>query len=267
MDVTAFTTIILFLFVIIGAYLIFTNSIEGRAKIVLIIVVLIVFIYIFINLPIFNSYSEVTSTPTTAGIQVALDKYDATSTSYSLSTWIYINDWATSLGKDKIICQRSYPSATNNPTILLDKNQNNLIIKFNTYTDLVSKSASPKSISVPDIPIQKWVNIITCFGDNKVDTYINGKLVNTFVTNTPQYLPKMVAPAVNPSFIWTPTGQSYAGYISNSRYYARFLTPQEVWDIYTKGFSNNMLGSFLSQYNASFTFSKNQKPIQTFNIM
>jgi hypothetical protein len=265
MDVTAFTTIILFLFVIIGAYLIFTNSIEGRAKIVLIIVVLIVFIYIFINLPIFNSYSEATTSPVSAGSQVIQDKYDTTpTTSYSLSTWIYINDWATSLGNNKIICQRSYGAATDNPTLSLDKNQNNLIVKFNTYTDSTNTTGSSQTISVPDIPIQKWVNIITCFGDNKVDTYINGKLVNTFVTQTPQYLPPLTT---LPPIIWTPTGKSYSGYISNSRYYARFLTPQEVWDIYKKGFSNNMLGSFLSQYNAAFVFSKNHTPIQTIPLM
>ena len=269
MDVTAFTTIILFLFVIIGAYLIFTNSIEGRAKIVLIIVVLIVFIYIFINLPIFNSYSEVTSSPASASIQTIQDKYDSTpTTSYSLSTWIYINDWATSLGNKKVICQRSYTNAPNNPTLYLDTNKNNLIIKCNTFnTATTSNAPTEEIITIPDISIQKWVHIVTCFGDNKVDTYINGKLVNTHVTNNPQYVPAAVAPAVMPPFTWTPTGQTYSGYISNSRYYARFLTPQEVWDIYKKGFSNNMLGSFLSQYNATFVFSKNQKTIQTIPLM
>ena len=266
MDVTAFTTIILFLFVIIGAYLIFTNSIEGRAKIVLIIVVLIVFIYIFINLPIFNSYSEVTSSPAATSIQVIQDKYDETpTTSYSLSTWIYISDWATSLGNDKIICTRTYSGVTDNPTLLLDKNQNILKIKFSTNPDTSQTSTNTSNtISVPDIPIQKWVHIVTCFGDNKVDTYINGKLVNTYVTQFPQYVPLVTT---LPPFTWTPTGQTYSGYISNSRYYARFLTPQEVWDIYKKGFSNNMLGSFLSQYNAAFVFSKNQKPIQTIPLM
>jgi len=266
MDVFSFTTIILFLFVIIGAYLIFTNSIEGRAKIVLIVVVFIVFIYIFINLPIFNSYSEASSSPQTASTQVSLTKYDNATTSYSLSTWIYINDWSTNLGKSKIICKRTYGSAIDNPTIALDSNKNNLTIKFNTYSDLAQTAAAPQSISIPDISIQKWVNIVTCFGDNKVDTYINGKLVNTYVTQFPQYLPK-IADASIPPILWTPTNNSFAGYISNSRYYARFLSPQEVWEIYKGGFSNNMLGNFLSQYNATFVFSKDQKPIQTFHIM
>jgi hypothetical protein len=266
MDITAFTTIILFLFVIIGAYLLFTNSIEGRAKIVLIILVLIVFIYIFINLHIFQSYSEATKSPTSAGIQFVQDKYDGTATSYSLSSWIYISDWSTNLGKSKIICRRSYTNAENNPTIALDTNQNNLIIKFNTYNDTTLSTNTEQSISIPDIPIQKWVNIVTCFGDNKVDTYINGKLVNTFVTKGPQFLPSMTD-ATKPSITWTPTGNSYSGYISNTRYYARFLSPQEVWEIYKGGFSNNMLGNYLSQYNAAFIFTKNQMPIQTINLM
>jgi len=266
MDVFSFTTIILFLFVIIGAYLIFTNSIEGRAKIVLIIVVLIVFIYIFMNLPIFKSYSEATTSPASAGIQVVQSKYDSTSTSYSISSWIYINDWSTNLGRSKIICKRSYTNAVNNPTIALDTNQNNLKVTFNTYDSTTQGSVEENVITIPDIPIQKWVNIVTCFGDNKVDTYINGKLVNTFVTRNPQYLPKMTD-AAKPPLTWTPTGQSFSGYISNTRYYARFLSPQEVWEIYKGGFSNNMLGNYLSQYNAAFVFSKNQTPVRTINLM
>lgn len=215
------------------------------------------------NLPIFQSYSEATKSPTSAGKQVIQSKYDSTSTSYSISSWIYINDWSTNLGLTKIICTRSYTNATNNPTIALDTNQNNLVIKFNTYD---GTSPAEKMIKIPDIPIQKWVNIVTCFGDNKVDTYINGKLVNTFVTEHPQYLPQMTD-ATKPSITWTPTGQSFSGYISNTRYYGRFLSPQEVWEIYKGGFSNNMLGNYLSQYNAAFIFSKNQMPIQTINLM
>jgi hypothetical protein len=268
MDIFSLTTITLFLFVIIGSYLLFTNSIEGRAKMVLIVVVLIVFIYIFINLPIFNSYTESVSSPQDASKETIMTTYDYTATSYSLSTWIYINDWSSKLGQTKFICKRSFttPNALeHNPSIALDTNQNNLIIKFHTNSNATSQSPSElKTITIPNISIQKWVNIVTCFGDNKVDTYINGKLTNTHVTNFPQYVPILPTP---PPIVWTPAGNSYTGYISNSRYYARFLSPQEVWEIYKGGFSNNMLGNYLNQYNAAFVFSKNQMPIQTINLM
>lgn len=216
------------------------------------------------NLPIFQSFSEASSSPVSTAKPVDLTTYDYTSTSYSLSTWIYISDWSSQLGHKKTICTRTTSNTTDNPTLELDSNQNNLIIKFYTYADTtLSSPSSLQTITIPDISIQKWVNIVTCFGDNKVDTYINGKLTNTFVTQFPQYHP--ILPA-SPTINWTPA-TSYSGYISNSRYYSRFLSPQEVWGIYKEGFSNNMLGNFLSQYNATFVFSKNQTPIQTIPLM
>jgi hypothetical protein len=51
MDLSSFTTIIFILFGIIGAYLIFTNQIEGRAKMVMIVAVLITVSYTHLTLP------------------------------------------------------------------------------------------------------------------------------------------------------------------------------------------------------------------------
>jgi len=283
MDIYSFTTIILFLFVIIGAYLLFTNSIEGRAKLVLVVAVFIVFVYILMNLPIFNSYSEVAASPTTTVTAIEDSAYNySVSSSYSLSTWIYVNDWNTGLGSPKYICTRTLSDAPNNPSLYLDTNTNDLKILFNISGSTSNAAVGvQKPITVKNIPIQKWVNIVVCFGDNSVDTYINGKLVQTTVIDSPPYHPTL---ASTPTLTWVPkptavaavsgtnktalvAGNSYSGYISNSRYYSRFLSPQEVWEIYKGGFSNNMLGNFLNQYNASFVFSKNQTPLTTINIM
>ena len=226
---------------------------------IIIVAIIIIFIVIIINLPMFKSYSEFVTSPTdaTQSIIISGDKYVANATSYAVSTWIYINDWNVNYGKPKIILKRTYNDNTgsyDNPSLVLDAYENDLLINFATYSDSSGGSVNTETIKINNISIQKWVNITVCFGDNTVDSYINGKLVNTFVTNTPQYLPTQTT---NPEFSITPEG-GFSGNISNTRYYNRFLTPQEVWDIYRKGFSSNMFGNFLNQYNASFTFYQNQ---------
>ena len=258
MDFTSFTTIILVLFLIIGGYLVFTNQIEGRAKMILIVALLIVFIVIFINLPMFKSYSEFVSSPLDATQPFTIPGTSYTnSTSYSISSWIYINDWNTHLGRKKVILQRINGTKPN-PSFALDEFENNLTIKFQ---EIATTNNTPvlKTITIPNISIQKWVNITSCFGDKTVDTYINGKLVNTFVTDNPQNI-SMTSQPVDINI--TPDG-GFAGSISNVRYYNIFLTPQQVWDIYNSGVNS----SFLNQFNASFTFYQNQNVKAQFYLM
>ena len=249
MDILSFTTIIVVLFIIIGGYLIFTNQIEGRPKIIIIVAVFICFIYIFMNLNMFKSYTEATSSPTEANTMQTVTGVDTTSTSFSLSTWIYITDWNPGISKT------IFSGTDNCPTLTLDSTINNLIINYTT-----SESTS-ESITIKDISIQKWVNIVICFGDNNVDSYINGKLVDSHINNGSVQLVSSVAD--NTTLSWG----GFTGYISSSRYYPTFLSPQEVWDIYAAGFSSNLLGNFLNQYNATFTFSQNHVEKASFNII
>ena len=94
-----------------------------------------------------------------------------------------------------------------------------------------------------------------------LDSYINGKLVDSHINNGS--VQKVSETAKNTTLNWG----GFTGYISSSRYYPYFLAPQEVWKIYTAGFSSNLLGNFLNQYNAKFTFSQNQVEKASFNII
>ena len=258
MDLTSFTSIILILFLTIGTYIVFTNQVEGRSKMILIVALLIIFIVIFINLPMFKSYSELLTSPTdaTKPYSISSSQYTVSSTSYSISTWIYIQDWNTNYGIVKTILDRA-----SNPTISLSETSNDLIIAFQTGNP--SLTPNSHTITIDNISIQKWVNITVCFGDNNVDTYINGKLVNTYVISEPQH----ISPSETPSPISITQNGGFSGSISNLRYYNSFLTPQQVWDIYNAGFGSNMLSNFLNQYNASFTFYQNQNVKAQFYLM
>ena len=256
MDIFSFTTIILVLFIIIGFYLVFTDQLQGRSKMVIIVALVICVLYIILNLKMFKKYSETKSSPTDASVIQTKNNVTTTSTSYSLSTWIYINDW--NPGTPKTIFSMS---GKNNPRIRLDPNINKLIIKYSTSPTLTGGPYNRETIEIPEISIQKWVNIVICFGDNKVDSYINGKLVNTHVSdNAIQY-------ATQEPKSTTLSWGGFTGYISSSRYYPYFLTPQDVWNIYKEGYSSNLLGNFLNQYNVAFTFYQNQNETAKFYLM
>jgi hypothetical protein len=400
MDILSFTTIILMLFIIIGSYLIFTSQIEGNSKIIITVAVFICFVYIFMNLNMFKSYTETKSSPIDASITQTKEKVDTTSTSFSLTTWIYITDW--NPGVTKTIFSMTNPVvSTYSPKMILGPYTNDLVITYYTspstidnanwlglktaltayetardewvtasnnerddagnfysatdmngkgitatagrttaYVDLSNKTLAAASnvaskrlaydggsgtdtvltpsnksgtsrvsatytennlgkntttsyssssnalknyitkngnsqvalsgdeqnytletITIPDISIQKWVNIIVSFGDNTVDTYINGKLVDSHVSTGS--VQNVTTTANDTTLTWG----TFTGYLSSSRYYPRFLTPQEAWSIYKSGFSDNMLGNFLNQYNAKFTFSQNQVEKASFNIL
>ena len=247
------TTIIMILFVIIGGYLLTTQQVDGTAKLVLTILIVIITVIIVINLPIFHSYYTFNESPLDAKLPKTItgSSYTASSSSYSVSTWIYVNDWNVGYGNKKTIMQRMVGGQAN-PGLYLGSNVNDLIINFSTF-DTVKQAANPQTVIIDNISIQKWVNITVCFGDKTVDTYINGKLVNTFVTDNPQYVRPQTTEVSNADFSITPGG-GFSGSIANTRYYDRFLTPQEAWDIYNSGIKSN----FLNQFNASFTFYQNQ---------
>lgn len=259
MDISSFTTIIFILFGVIGAYLIFTNQIEGRAKIVMIIAVLVIFIVIIMNLSMFKSYSEGSDSPKNANIETQITSYTP-KTSYSVSLWMYINDWNDMLGQPKNLCKRETNKGLS-PNIYLDSYKNQVKIEYLTAPKTSDDTQSDAAITIPDISIQKWVNLVVCFGDNKIDSYVNGKLVNTTIPSNPQYIQN--TSKLEPFKF----GAGFTGYLSNTRYYPRFLNPQEVWTIYSGGFSNNLLGNFLNQYNAAFIFYENQNEKAKFYLM
>jgi hypothetical protein len=142
----------------------------------------------------------------------------------------------------------------------LDKNDNNLLIRYDIYDGQVgSTRMSRQTITIQNIPIQKWVNIVVCFDSNSTDTYINGKLIDTQLNATPLYVPKTAD-----KLYLCKRNKGFSGSISNTRYYGRFLTPQEVWDIYKAGFSDNLFGNLLNRYKANFTFYQDSKEVAKF---
>ena len=233
----SFTTILLILFIIIGVYLIFTNRVEGRPKIIIIIAIIICLIFIIMNMSVFK---KSTSSPIDASIityvppinasipliGTPIPLIDTTSPTFSLSTWINITDW--NPGVQKTVFSMTNSIIDNyTPKIELGLHKNELIITY--YTKPSSQNYSLETIIIPQIRIQKWIHIAISFGENSVDTYLDGKLVDSHV-NTDNIQHVTIVPN-DTRLNWG----GFIGYISSYNYLPNFLTPQEVLALYIKG--------------------------------
>lgn len=254
MDTGTFSMIIFGLIVIIGAYLIMSNSVEGRPKLILIVVIAIITIFLILNMGLFSGSKKILDSPVPANSEITpLSKYNYTS-NFSISTWIYVNDWNTYNGSPKEIIKRIL-NDSHHPRIYLDSFENQLNIDFCTG------NGAQQTIHIPNINTQKWINITCCFSNTNVDTYMNGKLVDTTIPTNSLYYPNITENNEQLKIHICPNKIGYAGHVSSTYYYDYILTPQDAWNIYRKGYSNNMLGNLLNKYNASFTFYENQKQV------
>lgn len=290
MDLFSLASITVILIIVVGGYLIFTDLITGRPKLIMIAFLGVLAIMLVSSLSLFKQYYELVDTPTAANIETIIAATDLpaikSGSSFSISTWIYIQDWNYRFGYIKNILTYNQPGASQPLTLNLDAFENNLIVNYNTFSSSSASSSSSSSSSastsasssstsassssdaesgvnqivVNNVNIQKWVNIVCCFSANKIDTYINGKLVDTTVNQLPLYTTSIQGD------ITLGKGGGYSGTISNSRYYSKFLSPSEIWDIYTAGYSDNLLGNFMNRYKASFVFYQDNNIISELTL-
>ena len=82
---------------------------------------------------------------------------------------------------------------------------------------------------VSKIPTQKWVNVVVSISTISVDIYINGKLTKTCLTNGTLMTNDF-------DVILSPNGVGFTGSNARFQYWTKYMTPQDVWKIYSKGY-------------------------------
>ena len=101
--------------------------------------------------------------------------------------------------------------------------------------------------------IQKWVYVVISSDNTIIDTYLDGKLVNSTKLETS---PKQPGPAKTAPIVY---GQGWDCYVAGFQNWNTPIGPQEVWDNYMAGNSNAM-SQFFGSY--SFTFGVNKDNVQ-----
>lgn len=129
----------------------------------------------------------------------------------------------------------AYPN--NSPGLYLDKDSDRksakLIVLMTTY-DSISEE-----IEIPDIPIQKWINVIIRLENRNLDVYINGSIVARHELKS--------VPKQNYGNVYANQGGGFSGLMSNLRYFNKAITITDIQKIVAAGpnmSSNSTLSIF-----------------------
>lgn len=96
---------------------------------------------------------------------------------FAYSFWIYVEGWDSA--KKKSIVEHGVSGSCNQKReIYLAQDINKLLVKIPMKDgDACSIQAPP--ISVPNIPLQRWVHVVVTAHNRTLDLYLNGKLVRS----------------------------------------------------------------------------------------
>lgn len=109
----------------------------------------------------------------------------------------------------------------NAPGLYLSRKENALYVLMNTFTGVLEE------VKIPDIPMNKWINVVMrCKGRN-MDTYVNGTIVSRHVFQS--------VPRQNYGDVWVAQRGGFSGMLSSLRYYNHALTGVEVENLVKAG--------------------------------
>jgi hypothetical protein len=237
--------------------------------IMILIIVLLVIIWKYVLSDPFTlqSIQNGQTASTIAASSLATNGTDVPSSNFAYSIWFYINDWNYRYGEPKVVFGRmGSKSSTSNgaisgisgidpcPAVVLGAVENNVAVTLSCYPGSNQEPTTPggttvlHTCSVTNIPIQKWVNLTLSVYGRSMDLYIDGKLVKTCL------LPGVANVNNNSDVYVTPAG-GFDGWTSKFQYYPNSLNPQEVWNIYTKGYGS--WSSMLSSYQVQIALVEN----------
>jgi len=125
--------------------------------------------------------------------------------------------------------------------------------------DAANANTSLHTCVIDNIPIQKWVNVITSLYGRTLDVYVDGKLVRTCV------IPGV--PRVDNNMDINVThGGGFSGWTSSFKYWSHASNPQEAYNIYKDGFGGSILGNALSKYRLRFSMVKDNEVQGSFEV-
>jgi hypothetical protein len=158
---------------------------------------------------------------------------------FTWSVWLFINSMGSS-HKYQHIFHKGNANFTdsnsnglnfpnNAPGLYISPNTNELTVVMNTY-DVITEE-----ILVPDIPLNKWVNVIIRCRNTTMDVYINGFAVKSAeLTGVPKQ---------NYGDVYVAMNGGFDGYISNLWYYNYALGTAAIQSLVKGGPNNKLVGT------------------------
>lgn len=242
---------------------------DGKSILLLVVVIfLIIFLVRYITKDV-NTLTGVTEATTMQKIEA--DDLDTSSSSgntsnFTYSIWFYIDDWNYRYGEPKIIFGRMTPGNGERdpcPSVVLAPTQNNIIISQTVFSgDEETESDENFAIhtcGIANVPIQRWVNLLTSVYGRSMDIYLDGKLVKTCI------LPGVAKIDQNAPVFITPNG-GFSGWTSRFQFWPDSTDPQKAWNIYKAGYGGSSLGSMFGDYTIKISLMEGDTEQSTYTI-
>ena len=149
---------------------------------------------------------------------------------FTWSVWVYINDLQYLSGQYRHIFHKgnnSFDSNTglnqpnNAPGLYISPSSNELTIVMNTF-DVVNEQ-----VVIPNIPMNKWMNVIIRVRNTHLDIYMNGTITKSIVLNG--------VPKQNYGNVYVAANGGFSGYVSNLWYYDYSLGISAIQNIVKGG--------------------------------
>lgn len=235
-------------------------------KTILIIISVLVVLYIILNV-FFKKSNTLTSTQN--GDEEEIISADTltrnnNSSNYTYSTWFYVNDWNYRFGEEKTVLQRTDTDGNPSPSIVFGAVENNITVSVSCYptnqTDgTVTSTSIVHKCTIPNFPLQTWVNLIISLYGRTLDMYIDGKLVRTCV------LPGVAKVNPDADISITPGG-GFSGWTSNFEYWDTATNPQQAYNIYKTGYGGSGLGDIFNKYKIKISFLEDNQEQASFKL-
>ena len=153
---------------------------------------------------------------------------------FTWSVWMYINDLDTHSSTYRhVFSKGNYApdidginQPNNAPGLYISKDTNSIRIIMNTFNVIDEK------IDIPDIPLNKWVNVMIICRNKILDVYINGIITKS--------LTLLGVPKQNYGDVYVAMNNGFNGYISNLWYYNYALGILAIQELVKNGPNTTM---------------------------
>jgi len=156
---------------------------------------------------------------------------------FTWSVWILISNLQTNAGIYKHIFSKGNSNLqedgliqpNNAPGLYIAPDTNALVVLMNTFNVI------NEEITIPDIPLNKWVNVIIRCQNTTLDIYINGTITRS--------INLIGVPKQNYGDVYVAMNGGFSGYISNLWYYNYALGTAAIQRLVAGGPNTSMIGS------------------------
>ena len=148
---------------------------------------------------------------------------------FTWSVWMYIDDLTYNMGRFKHVFHKGNIDFNNDgmslpnnaPGLYIDKNSNNLVVVMNTFDDIY------ETVTVHDIPQNKWI---------LVNIRVEGNIMDVFINETVSVRHHFSSvPKQNYGDVYVNQNGGYSGMLSSLRYHDYALSIGEIMSMSTSG--------------------------------